>query len=91
MEKAAIQDSLILQLEVRNSDLLLLQQFKDTTIVHLEQKTSNQSLLLQNKDQAYADLQQINKKLFKKSKRRGLKNGVLGGALLIITGILIAQ
>jgi len=91
LEKVALQDSLITKLEQQSNDLLVLQQFKDTTIDQLEQKVSNQSLLIENKELSNTELRRINKKLNRKSKRRGFKNGLLGSALLIVTGILIAQ
>ncbi len=90
-EKARLQGGIINTLESQKKDFELLQLLKDSTIVALEKKVANQSVVIDNKNLAYKAIEIDNRALSKKVKRRGVKNTVFGGALLILAGVLIIK
>jgi len=91
LEKSRLQEGIIISLESKNKELTLLQRIKDTTIVLLEEKNANQSLVIDNKILAYKSLEIDNKALTKKVKRRGFKNTVFGGVVVVLVGVLIVK
>ncbi|MFC4636602.1 hypothetical protein ACFO3O_22045 [Dokdonia ponticola] len=91
LEKERLQRGLIKALENQKEKFILLQEVKDSTILFLEKKNANQSLVIDNKNLAYNALEIDNKALTKKVKLRGVKNTVLGGALLVLASVLIIK
>lgn len=85
------QDSLIDTLKLRNYRWQHLLKKKDTTILKLESKIENFIRIQENDEAHVRELNLAIKKQKKQIKRNKLQQWLLGGGLLIVTGIIIVQ
>lgn len=91
LEYSLYQDSLIDTLKLRSYRWQHLLRKKDTTILKLESKIGNFLRIQENDKTHIQELNLIIKKQQKQIKRNKLQQWLLGGGLLIVTGIIIAQ